>query len=54
MEMSDCAVCVDGAEGRGCKNQALLGPFSLSSLSLLLACNWAQEVVIKTGWLVKY
>ncbi len=43
-----------GGEGGGCKTHALLGPFSLSSLSLLLACNWPLEVVIKTGWLMKY
>jgi len=46
MEITDCAVEVKVEDVKPL-------PFSLSSLSLLLASNWPLEVVIKTGWLVK-
>lgn len=47
MEITDCAVEVKVEDVKPM-------PFSLSSLSLLLACNWPLEVVIKTAWLVKH
>lgn len=47
MEITDCSVEVKVEDVKPM-------PFSLSSLSLLLASNWPLEVVIKTGWLVKH